>query len=116
MVVFQLQGICRNTRTAEKTKTPLLHRRRAHISGANCSLHFFFFFSSRRRHKRFLNVTGVQTCALPMSSRRRHTRFLNSSHIQKSRMPSSARKKKNTQINKNIKKKNRKTNTPTQPK
>src|SRR5210317_946051 len=24
-----------------------------------------FFFSSRRRHTRFLNVTGVQTCALP---------------------------------------------------
>src|SRR5210317_2568579 len=34
----------------------------------------FFFFSSRRRHTRFLNVTGVQTCALPISSRRRHTR------------------------------------------
>src|SRR5210317_2309713 len=39
----------------------------------------FFFFSSRRRHTRFLNVTGVQTCALLISS-----------HIQKSRMPSSA--------------------------
>src|SRR5210317_246398 len=25
-----------------------------------------FFFSSRRRHTTFLNVTGVQTCALPM--------------------------------------------------
>src|SRR6056300_539764 len=37
----------------------------------------FFFFSSRRRHTRFLNVTGVQTCALPIQSRRRHTRFLN---------------------------------------
>src|SRR5210317_1131537 len=24
------------------------------------------FFSSRRRHTRFLNVTGVQTCALPI--------------------------------------------------
>ena len=24
---------------------------------------FVFFFSSRRRHTRFLNVTGVQTCA-----------------------------------------------------
>src|SRR5210317_2269422 len=34
----------------------------------------FFFFSCRRRHTRFLNVTGVQTCALPISSRRRHTR------------------------------------------
>src|SRR6056300_1433308 len=27
---------------------------------------FVFFFSSRRRHTRFLNVTGVQTCALPI--------------------------------------------------
>src|SRR6056300_1738056 len=26
----------------------------------------YFFFSSRRRHTRFLNVTGVQTCALPI--------------------------------------------------
>src|ERR1043166_7333468 len=25
-----------------------------------------FFFSSRRRHTRFRNVTGVQTCALPI--------------------------------------------------
>src|SRR5881397_4115668 len=29
-------------------------------------LFFFFFFSSRRRHTRWLNVTGVQTCALPI--------------------------------------------------
>src|SRR6056300_487632 len=29
-------------------------------------LHDAFFFSSRRRHTRFLNVTGVQTCALPI--------------------------------------------------
>src|SRR5210317_1083965 len=28
--------------------------------------HDAFFFSSRRRHTRFLNVTGVQTCALPI--------------------------------------------------
>src|SRR3546814_12547833 len=28
---------------------------------------FFFFFSSRRRHTRFALVTGVQTCALPIS-------------------------------------------------
>src|SRR5881397_4211638 len=27
----------------------------------------FFFFSSRRRHTRWLNVTEVQTCALPIS-------------------------------------------------
>ena len=28
---------------------------------------FFFFFSSRRRHTRCADVTGVQTCALPIS-------------------------------------------------
>ena len=26
----------------------------------------FFFFSSRRRHTRCADVTGVQTCALPI--------------------------------------------------
>ena len=31
-------------------------------------IRFFFFFSSRRRHTRLLTVTGVQTCALPISS------------------------------------------------
>src|SRR3546814_6104312 len=31
-----------------------------------CSF-FFFFFSSRRRHTRCALVTGVQTCALPIS-------------------------------------------------
>src|SRR3546814_9006523 len=30
-------------------------------------LAFFFFFSSRRRHTRCALVTGVQTCALPIS-------------------------------------------------
>src|SRR6056297_3685571 len=30
-------------------------------------LFFCFFFSSRRRHTRFSGVTGVQTCALPIS-------------------------------------------------
>src|SRR3546814_8914862 len=38
---------------------------------------FFFFFSSRRRHTRCALVTGVQTCALPISRpgrRRRHRR------------------------------------------
>src|SRR3546814_4157394 len=29
-----------------------------------------FFFSSRRRHTRCALVTGVQTCALPISARR----------------------------------------------
>src|SRR3546814_3758057 len=31
---------------------------------------FFFFFSSRRRHTRCALVTGVQTCALPISVER----------------------------------------------
>src|SRR3546814_3198946 len=30
-------------------------------------LRFYFFFSSRRRHTRCALVTGVQTCALPIS-------------------------------------------------
>src|SRR6184192_2681613 len=30
-------------------------------------MEFFFFFSSRRRHTRCRLVTGVQTCALPIS-------------------------------------------------
>src|SRR5881396_2531572 len=29
-------------------------------------LSLFFFFSSRRRHTRWYEVTGVQTCALPI--------------------------------------------------
>src|SRR3546814_2233160 len=32
-------------------------------------LFVFFFFSSRRRHTRCALVTGVQTCALPISTR-----------------------------------------------
>src|SRR3546814_5435438 len=34
------------------------------LSGHEC---FLFFFSSRRRHTRCALVTGVQTCALPIS-------------------------------------------------
>src|SRR3546814_10343496 len=35
---------------------------------SSCVLLFsFFFFSSRRRHTRCALVTGVQTCALPIS-------------------------------------------------
>src|SRR3546814_8483479 len=30
-------------------------------------VYLFFFFSSRRRHTRCALVTGVQTCALPIS-------------------------------------------------
>src|SRR3546814_19526734 len=33
-----------------------------------CYVLRFFFFSSRRRHTRCALVTGVQTCALPISS------------------------------------------------
>src|SRR3546814_3193452 len=33
-----------------------------------CSVMFSVFFSSRRRHTRCALVTGVQTCALPISS------------------------------------------------
>src|SRR3546814_19307964 len=33
-------------------------------------LFFVFFFSSRRRHTRCALVTGVQTCALPISCHR----------------------------------------------
>ena len=33
---------------------------------------FVFFFSSRRRHTRYISVTGVQTCALPISMRDDH--------------------------------------------
>src|SRR3546814_7425737 len=32
-----------------------------------CSVCIIFFFSSRRRHTRCALVTGVQTCALPIS-------------------------------------------------
>src|SRR3546814_13175394 len=32
-----------------------------------CIFLFYFFFSSRRRHTRCALVTGVQTCALPIS-------------------------------------------------
>ena len=34
--------------------------------GCGCVVLCFFFFSSRRRHTRCADVTGVQTCALPI--------------------------------------------------
>src|SRR3546814_10296532 len=37
------------------------------ISRDLCCCFIFFFFSSRRRHTRCALVTGVQTCALPIS-------------------------------------------------
>src|SRR3546814_4034929 len=36
-----------------------------------------FFFSSRRRHTRCALVTGVQTCALPISNVRKATAIVN---------------------------------------
>src|SRR3546814_1535227 len=42
------------------------------MSGLGIILRIFFFFSSRRRHTRCALVTGVQTCALPISF---HSRF-----------------------------------------
>src|SRR3546814_5259499 len=40
------------------------------LISTSCYIYFFlfFFFSSRRRHTRCALVTGVQTCALPISS------------------------------------------------
>src|SRR3546814_2690209 len=38
------------------------------------TFHFIFFFSSRRRHTRCALVTGVQTCALPISRCHRRRR------------------------------------------
>ena len=40
---------------------------RVWVGGGGVVLGFFFFFSSRRRHTRYISVTGVQTCALPIS-------------------------------------------------
>src|SRR3546814_10576511 len=39
-----------------------------------CRKYVVFFFSSRRRHTRCALVTGVQTCALPISGGSRSTR------------------------------------------
>src|SRR3546814_9499669 len=39
-----------------------------------CVSSSFFFFSSRRRHTRCALVTGVQTCALPISQHRQYLR------------------------------------------
>src|SRR3546814_4185603 len=48
------------------------------------SIFFFFFFSSRRRHTRCALVTGVQTCALPIS-------LWNNQHIANVQITSSER-------------------------
>src|SRR3546814_1604940 len=38
-----------------------------YLCSVYCCRYLFFFFSSRRRHTRCALVTGVQTCALPIS-------------------------------------------------
>ena len=43
----------------------MIHEARAVIV-MNAVWYLFFFFSSRRRHTRCADVTGVQTCALPI--------------------------------------------------
>src|SRR3546814_10516298 len=42
------------------------------FSLVSCVYDFLFFFSSRRRHTRCALVTGVQTCALPITRRYDH--------------------------------------------
>src|SRR3546814_8427272 len=46
-----------------------LHDYFGRICFCSGSIFVFFFFSSRRRHTRCALVTGVQTCALPISAR-----------------------------------------------
>src|SRR3546814_6459304 len=41
----------------------------------------FFFFSSRRRHTRCALVTGVQTCALPISADAQHLQINSPVHL-----------------------------------
>src|SRR3546814_3504068 len=43
-----------------------------HIMSLLTFCHLVFFFSSRRRHTRCALVTGVQTCALPISTVPKH--------------------------------------------
>ena len=44
----------------------VLHEFQVSWSASGDVVFFFFFFSSRRRHTRCADVTGVQTCALPI--------------------------------------------------
>src|SRR6056300_2064929 len=68
-----INGVERTVKAAELFAFTLRVR-----AGNTDVLTVVFVFSSRRRHTRFLNVTGVQTCALPISSRSRHTSELQS--------------------------------------
>src|SRR3546814_3924643 len=54
-----------------------------------CSYVLSFFFSSRRRHTRCALVTGVQTCALPIStSTAKIAKLLKEKHGKKAMMAS----------------------------
>src|SRR3546814_4819428 len=46
-----------------------IYLQRFSLGGTRYSCYWVFFFSSRRRHTRCALVTGVQTCALPISAR-----------------------------------------------
>ena len=64
----------------------------------------FFFFSSRRRHTRYISVTGVQTCALPILKTRRKVieqRFGKAQRTDTNGKPGSAEKYK-TKTRKNV--------------
>src|SRR3546814_2451511 len=50
---------------------------------------YYFFFSSRRRHTRCALVTGVQTCALPISDLQELVQKLLSQNEQRLRLPGS---------------------------
>src|SRR3546814_11288836 len=53
---------------------------------------YFFFFSSRRRHTRCALVTGVQTCALPISLRLEQV-WRGAAHVLVHRQPVAQRRK-----------------------
>src|SRR3546814_7502485 len=59
----------------------------------HCSLFLssFFFFSSRRRHTRCALVTGVQTCALPIS-RPAHEQRRADAALEEGRLPAAKRR------------------------
>src|SRR6056300_1817793 len=63
--------------TAESGNQAIRENKRFSFVRYPCYRILIFFFSSRRRHMRFLNVTGVQTCALPIRSEE-HTSELQS--------------------------------------
>src|SRR3546814_6082772 len=68
----------------------------------SCAVNWlFFFFSSRRRHTRCALVTGVQTCALPISSNRNKRRGIHNLGIYKAlidRLPASSEHHQNIEL------------------